>query len=102
MIATTSPTSHKKFESDFADGQEETMPYLVKKLSASTFLFFLLLASVSQDSVQAQVLYGGLTGNVTDSTGAAVPGVLVSALHEETNQSRDAITNDVGRYTFAT
>lgn len=78
------------------------MPYLVKKLSASTFLFFLLLASVSQDSVQAQVLYGGLTGNVTDSTGAAVPGVLVSALHEETNQSRDAITNDIGRYTFAT
>src|SRR5688500_11351021 len=78
------------------------MPYLVKRLSATTFLLFLLLAWVSQDSVHAQVLYGGLTGNVTDSSGAAVPGVLVSALHGETNQSRDAITNDVGRYTFAT
>src|SRR5438093_10114403 len=78
---------------------------VVKKLSAqrfNSFLLLLLLSLFTHDSVQAQVLYGGLTGDVTDSTGAAIPGTVVVALNEETNQSREAITNHAGRYAFVT
>ena len=48
----------------------------------------------------AQVLYGGITGTVTDSTGATVPGATVTITHRETNLSRDGVTNDTGLYSF--
>lgn len=49
-------------------------------------------------SVDAQTLYGSLTGNVTDSTGAIVPGVAVTATSLETNWTAEAATNDSGVY----
>jgi len=48
----------------------------------------------------AQALYGTLVGNVTDATGAVVPGAGVTIVHKETNQTRQTTTNDNGAYDF--
>jgi hypothetical protein len=46
----------------------------------------------------AQVLYGSLTGNVTDQSGAAVAGAKVEALNMSTNVSKDTTTDERGVY----
>ncbi|MBI3472477.1 MAG: carboxypeptidase regulatory-like domain-containing protein, partial [Candidatus Solibacter usitatus] len=51
-------------------------------------------------AVQAQVLYGSLTGNVTDPSAAAIPGVKVEALNSGTGVSRTASTDGAGSYLF--
>jgi len=50
--------------------------------------------------VEAQVLYGVITGQVQDPTGAAVPGADVTAVNVQTNLTLTAVTNDVGNYTI--
>jgi hypothetical protein len=52
-------------------------------------------------TAEAQVLYGTIVGNIKDSTGAVVPGATVSATNVGTNQTREAISNDAGMYTFS-
>ncbi|HWS88865.1 MAG TPA: TonB-dependent receptor [Pyrinomonadaceae bacterium] len=52
-------------------------------------------------AARAQVLYGSLTGNVTDSAGAAVRGATVTALNTATNLSKETTTNDEGIYQFS-
>ena len=47
----------------------------------------------------AQSLYGTLVGNVTDETGAALPGASGTVTQTETNLSRDVMTNESGGYT---
>ncbi|HET7695623.1 MAG TPA: carboxypeptidase regulatory-like domain-containing protein [Vicinamibacterales bacterium] len=49
----------------------------------------------------AQAVTGTLLGNVTDSSGGAVPGVTVTATEAETNVSRTTVTTDAGRYIFS-
>src|SRR5262245_10536756 len=41
-----------------------------------------------------------LTGNVTDSTGAIVPGVTVKAISQQTNVARETTTNEAGTYSL--
>src|SRR5688572_1682332 len=48
----------------------------------------------------AQVAVGTLLGNVTDESGAAVPGATITATEVRTNISRTAVSNEAGRYTF--
>jgi hypothetical protein len=48
----------------------------------------------------AQVLYGSLTGNVTDPTGAAIPGAKVEAQNSNTGASRQTDTEVSGAFTF--
>lgn len=68
---------------------------------ASVLLLTLCLVfGASQASAQA--LYGSIVGNVTDSSNAAVPGATVRITHQETNQSRQSVTNEVGGYNFPT
>lgn len=50
----------------------------------------------------AQALYGTLVGNVTDASGAVVPGATVKATRTETNDIRTALTNESGVYTLST
>jgi hypothetical protein len=45
---------------------------------------------------QAQTLYGSLVGNVKDASQAVVAGAAVRLTNTETQQSREAVTNDVG------
>ena len=52
-------------------------------------------------SATAQVLYGSITGVVTDSAGAVVPGAMVKVTNVETGQEISAQTNSVGGYTLS-
>ena len=59
-----------------------------------------LLALSCAPSANAQVLYGSLTGNVTDTSNAALPGVKVEALNQGTGVAAAATTDERGVYTF--
>lgn len=62
-------------------------------------LLLLLIFGVPQKSF-AQVLYGSLTGRVTDPSGAPVPKAKVNALDIGTGISNQALTDDRGMYLF--
>lgn len=53
-------------------------------------------------AAHAQILYGGLVGNVTDASGAAIPTAKVTIVHTATGTSRDATVNETGLYRFPT
>jgi hypothetical protein len=46
----------------------------------------------------AQVLYGSITGNVTDQTGAALPGATVEVVNTQTGVVKTATTDERGAY----
>src|SRR5688572_31890312 len=48
--------------------------------------------------LRAQVATGTILGNVTDSSGGAVPGATVTATNVDTQISRDTITDESGQY----
>ncbi len=56
------------------------------------------LLAPSPEVLKAQVLYGSLTGNVTDPSDAAIPGVKVVAFDANTGISRDTDTDPRGAY----
>jgi len=56
------------------------------------------IALLGMQSLQAQLTTATLSGTVADTTGAVIPGVSVSVLQVETGTSRDAVTDDEGRY----
>jgi hypothetical protein len=70
------------------------MPVCVRLVSA--LILGLLLFVPSHASAQA--VTGTLLGNITDSSGAAVPGATVTAKENQTNVSRTAVTNETGYY----
>jgi hypothetical protein len=51
-------------------------------------------------AADAQVLYGSIVGNVTDSSGAAMPGATVTIEQTETKLKRELITDTAGAYHF--
>jgi hypothetical protein len=61
----------------------------------SVFLLALAPASAS-----AQMIYGTVTGQIADDTGAAVPGVAVVLENEETGLKLDGVSDDSGTYTI--
>jgi hypothetical protein len=64
-------------------------------------LFALLAAFVAAAPIaHAQVLYGSIIGNVTDSTGAALPGATVTIEQAETKLTRELVSDSAGAYHF--
>ncbi|MCM3870485.1 MAG: TonB-dependent receptor [Pyrinomonadaceae bacterium] len=63
-------------------------------------LVLMLLAFVAPQATYTQVLYGSLTGDVTDQKGAAVPGVKVEALNIGTGSGKETTTDGNGGYQF--
>jgi hypothetical protein len=51
-------------------------------------------------TAQAQVLYGSLTGSVTDPQGATVPGAMVTAANTGTGLAKESATDERGGYRF--
>ncbi len=58
----------------------------------------LLMLALLKGGVQAQTTTGAIFGTVSDSTGAVVPGVAVTATNLATNFSRTATADASGRY----
>jgi hypothetical protein len=61
-----------------------------------------LSALVFVDSAQAQLLQGSITGNVTDASQAGIVGARVVATDQQTNFTRDTLTNTSGGYNIPT
>src|SRR5260370_39491940 len=59
-----------------------------------------LVAIMAVPHCDAQVVYGSLTGNVTDPASAVVPSVHVKATNQETNVKSETKTDDRGIYRF--
>ncbi|HEX2640738.1 MAG TPA: carboxypeptidase regulatory-like domain-containing protein, partial [Pyrinomonadaceae bacterium] len=62
-------------------------------------LILLLAATLGAASVQAQLTTGSISGTVTDSSGAVVPGATVT-VKGEAGQNYTAVTNSEGVYTI--
>src|SRR6266403_5205432 len=77
---------------------------MMSKLSWLLLLGLVTLAAVSVQTVMfvpvvnAQVLYGSVTGTVTDQSGAGVPKAHVTATNRATSVVREADTDDNGHY----
>jgi outer membrane receptor protein involved in Fe transport len=61
----------------------------------------LVAITVTLSPAYSQILYGTLTGSVTDQTGAVLPGARVQALNVATNVAMTATTNERGIYVFS-
>ena len=61
-----------------------------------------LCVSAMADTLSAQetINYGTISGRVTDPQGAVVPGAAVTARQTDTNLTREAVTDDEGRFRF--
>jgi hypothetical protein len=55
---------------------------------------------VGPSTADAQVLYGSIVGNVTDEQGGIVPGATVTVTNQNTNLTRDSVTNAEGAYSL--
>jgi Carboxypeptidase regulatory-like domain len=58
----------------------------------------LLMGGLLANPVQAQVLYGSVSGTVTDSSGAVIPGAKVTATNDSTGLSRTDASDASGLY----
>ncbi|MCU1236107.1 MAG: Cna domain protein [Candidatus Solibacter sp.] len=63
-------------------------------------MLFLMAALILPHALDAQVLYGSITGNVTDKSGAVVPGARAEALNVDTGVSRQTLSDEHGTYAF--
>jgi hypothetical protein len=70
-------------------------------LPVRIFAVALLALALTSSSAWTQVLYGSLSGNITDASGAAVPGAKIEAVNQSTGVSRTATTDDRGSYLFS-
>lgn len=68
--------------------------------SLSTIAGLVLLTFTVAAPVGAQILYGSVVGTVKDAQGGAIPGATVSIVNQETNLTRDSVTNAEGAYTI--
>jgi hypothetical protein len=66
----------------------------------ASMVFAAFVMTLAAPSAHAQVLYGSLVGNVTDSTGGALPGATVTIEQSETQFKREAVTDSAGGYNF--
>ena len=71
-----------------------------QRLSYAVIIAFLAASSMPAGAA-AQAVTGTLLGNLTDSSGAAVPGATVTATEVQTNISRTTVTNENGYYIFS-
>lgn len=71
-------------------------------LKQNRILLIVLVLFLLPATGLAQVLYGSLTGTVTDASGAFVPGAQVTALEVRTGVSSQATTDSSGIYRFTT
>lgn len=62
----------------------------------------ILLLGLSVSSSWGQTTYGAIVGTARDASSAVVPGVKVQVVNQNTGESREQPTNEVGAYAFTT
>ncbi len=70
-------------------------------MKSSTFrklLIVLVLTTFAPSASWTQVLYGSLTGTVTDPSGASVPGTRIQVQSINTGITKEAVTDDRGSF----
>jgi Carboxypeptidase regulatory-like domain/TonB dependent receptor len=80
---------------DRLDAQHWTEWRVLRSWLLATALILTLLGAVT---TKAQVLYGTLTGRITDQTGAVVPNVTVTITSQDTGAVRTATSSEQGDY----
>jgi hypothetical protein len=71
-------------------------------MNAGKSVFCILAVSlIFSAAARAQTTFATITGTVTDSTGAVVAGVTVTATHAETNTETRTVSNESGVFTLA-
>ncbi len=95
---TVSVIESKVFEQVFGSSALEEIMAKSNKTSPFICVFMLGLIGLAGGTAWAQTETGSISGLVTDSSEAVVPGVTVVIIHVRTNQNRTVITNDVGVY----
>jgi hypothetical protein len=80
----------------FLTGKQKKYLLLSSASCLSVVVVFILLSGTGH----AQVLYGSLTGNITDPSGAVVPGASVEALNQGTGAVRQVTADVRGVYLF--
>jgi hypothetical protein len=91
--------------SRFGDAEESSLrlsPRLPGAAPAAALLGLLLYPGLLPDPANAQILYGGLVGDVTDASSSAIPNARVTILHVATGTSRQSVTNEAGTFRFPT
>ena len=69
-------------------------------IRTSLMAFALLALFLGSIAAHAQILYGSLTGTVTDKTGAVIPNATVTITNQGTGEVRTAKGNGVGEYSI--
>jgi hypothetical protein len=77
---------------DHASNRANKLNYVI----GLALMFFVMAISVSV--AHAQILYGSLTGTVTDASGAVVPGVTITVTNQGTGEVRVTKATDQGAY----
>src|ERR1700674_2929794 len=70
------------------------------KRSASVLALFVVTAFLFMPNARAQQTLGGITGTVTDSSGAVVSGATVTLVGDQTKLNRTQTTSTTGSYLF--
>jgi hypothetical protein len=63
-------------------------------------LALLAVVALCSSAVLAQQTLGGITGEVSDSSGGVIPGATVSVVDEQTGLTRTVATNASGEYSL--
>jgi hypothetical protein len=80
-------------------GKPDVQDRVVSSTARTWLLTAMLIVSLmGATSLMAQVLYGTLTGTVTDQSGAVVPNVIVTVISQDTRSVRTATTSGQGDY----
>jgi len=76
------------------------MEYLKRSRSVCAIMAFLALAAYASPSAAQGVTTASMTGVVKDAQGAVIPGATISAVHEPSGTSYEAVTQGDGRFTI--
>jgi len=73
---------------------------MIRRRSVFVFLLVLGFSFAFVTSTQAQQTLGGITGTVSDTTGALITDATVTAVNDQTGLTRTVMTGSEGAYTF--
>jgi hypothetical protein len=85
----------------FSESNKKFSPKYNGLTSLGLAIVFILTLMSMPPAIQGQVLYGSLTGNITDQADAAVPGAKIEVTNLETGNVKTIMTDERGGYLFS-